>query len=267
MRLIPLAILLFLLFSNQSFAAPLRVLFDQAHGQAFTIEKEGDLQLGQLAGKLRDDGWQVVASGEPLTAERLNGVNALVISGAFKPLTAIEIKAIEGFLHRGGRLAVLLHIAPPLVPLLAKLGVASGKGVVREWDKSKILGGEPLYFKVSNLKEHPLNKGLAYFSLYGGWPLLPIREGVTTLASTTPMAWIDLDHDQALSSADAVMEFGLLVAGNFGKGEFAVFADDAIFQNRFLNGENEKLLENLIIWMAQGNQTGGAKSFALEASL
>jgi hypothetical protein len=266
MRLIPIALLLFLLFSNQSFAAPLRVLFDQAHGQAFTIEKSGDLQLSKLADRLRDSGWQVDTTSEALTPGSLNDVNALIISGAFQPLAQNEINAIRGFLEKGGRLAVLLHIAPPLVPLLADLGVASAKGVVREWDKSKIIGDEPLYFKVSNLKEHPLNRGLAYFSLYGGWPLLPIREGVNTLASTTPMAWIDLDHDQILSNQDAVQEFGVLVAGNFGKGEFAVFADDAIFQNRFLTGENEKLLENLSSWMAQGNRTGGTMHLAQEIS-
>lgn len=260
MRLIPVFMLVCLMFSTPSFAASGKVLFDQGHGQAFTIEEAGDLQLGQLAGRLRDSGWQVVATRDPLTSQSLDGVNALIISGAFKPLAANEIKAVTDFLSNGGRLAVLLHIAPPMVSLLAELGVASAKGVVREWDKSKIIAGEPLYFKVANLKEHPLNKGLSYFSLYGGWPLLPIREGVNTIASTSPMAWIDLNSDQMLTSRDAVQEFGVLVTGSMGRGEFAVFADDAIFQNRFLSGENIKLLENLSFWMMQGAPFGRIRS-------
>jgi hypothetical protein len=250
----------FLTFSSLSFATPITVLFDQGHGQAFTIEKDGDLQLGQLAGRLRDNGWQVDATRDALTPELLNGVNALIISGAFNSFSENEIKTIGSFIDNGGRLVVLLHIAPPLVPLLSELGVTAANGIVREWDKSQIIDGEPLYFKVSNLKEHPLNKGLTFFSLYGGWPLLPIREGVNTIASTSPMAWVDLNNDHMLSNKDAVQEFGVLVTGNIGKGEFAVFADDAIFQNRFLEGENEKLLENLSAWMKQGKPARMTKS-------
>lgn len=254
MRFAMIFMLFFLMFSTQGLAAQHRVLFDQGHGQAFTIEKDGDLQLSQLADRLRDNGWQVAATPAPLTPQLLNEVDALIISGAFKPFSDTEIKTIGGFLQNGGRLVVLLHIAPPLVPLLAELGVASANGVVRERDKSLIIGGEPLYFKVANLKEHTLNKGLAYFSLYGGWPLAALHGGVRTIASTSPMAWIDLDRDQALSSKDAVQEFGVLVTGNIGKGEFAVFADDAIFQNRFLKGENETLVENLSLWMMQASR-------------
>jgi hypothetical protein len=251
--------LFYLLFCNLSLAGPLQVLFDQGHGQAFTIEKVGELQLGQLADRLRDNGWQVTATNSPLNPQLLSEVNALIISGAFKPLTGTEIKAIRGFLHNGGRVVVTLHIAPPLAPLLEELGVASANGVVREWDKSKVIDGESLNFKVSNLKEHPLNKGLKHFSLYGGWPLLPLHDGVHVIASTSPTAWVDLNRDRVLSDKDAVQEFGVLVTGSVGKGEFAVFADDAIFQNRFLKGENEKLVENLSRWMSQKNVQEGRK--------
>jgi len=260
MRLVLVSVLLSLAFTNLSLAVPIKVLFDQGHGQAFTIEKDGDLQLGKLAGRLRSSGWEVVATRDPLTPQLLNGVNALVISGAFKPPSANEIKAIFGFLHNGGRLVVLLHIAPPLAPLLTELGVASANGVIRERAMSQIIDGEPLYFRVSNLKGHPLNKGLTYFSLYGGWPLLPIHGDAHTIASTSPMAWVDLNNDNMLSNKDAVQTFGVLVTGNIGKGEFAVFADDAIFQNRFLKGENEKLLDNLSVWMMRGKPVGRTKS-------
>ncbi len=258
MRLTMIFTLLSLTFSNLSLAAPIKVLFDEGHGQAFSVEKDGDLQLGQLAGKLGVDGWQVIATRDSLTPLLLNEVNALIISGAFKPFSENEISAISNFLYNGGRLVVLLHIAQPLVPLLSKLGVAVGNGVVREWDKSLVIDGNPLYFKVSNLKDHPLNTGLKYFSLYGGWPLLPLQENVSTIASTSQMAWIDVNRDQNLSNKEPVQEFGVLVTGSIGLGEFAVFADDAIFQNRFLKGENEKLLENLSGWMRKGQSQNGA---------
>ena len=78
-----------------------------------------------------------------------------MISGAFKPFSEAELAAIGEFLQSGGRLAIMLHIAQPLIPLLGKLGVASANGVVREGEKSLILDQEPLNFKVMNLTEHP----------------------------------------------------------------------------------------------------------------
>ncbi len=252
MRLIHIFMLVCLFFPNLSQAGAPRVIFDQGHGQAFTIENQGELQLSRLAGILHGDGWQVNATHDPLTPDLLSEFDALVISGAFKPLSGTELAAVGDFLRNGGRLVVMLHIASPLSPLLTKLGVSYANGVVREGDESLVLDGQPLNFKVSNFKEHPLTRNLEFFSLYGGWPLLPLHESVYTIASTGPMAWVDLNRDQLLSGNDAVQEFAVLVTGKIGKGEFAVFGDDAIFQNRFLEGTNEKLSENLGNWMKQG---------------
>ena len=42
MRLVLFPVLLSLAFTSLSLAAPIKVLFDQGHGQAFTIEKDGE---------------------------------------------------------------------------------------------------------------------------------------------------------------------------------------------------------------------------------
>lgn len=251
------SLILTLTFSSLSLAAGPRVLFDQGHAQAFTIEKEGELQLGKLADRFRTNGCQVASTTEPLTPQLLAHVDALIISGAFKPLSEAEISAVGGFLVNGGRLSVMLHIAPPLTPLLGKLGVASANGVVREGETDLILDGEPLNFKVTNLKKHTLTDGLESFSIYGSWPLLPTSEIASAIASTSSTAWVDLNKDKLLSLKDAMQEFAVVIAGKIGKGEFAVFADDAIFQNRFLKGENEKLADNLSRWMMQGKAQAG----------
>lgn len=44
----------------------------------------------------------------------------------------------------------------------------------------------------------------------------------------------------------------MVVAGSYGKGRFAVFGDDAIFQNRFLDADNRKLAANLARWLKGG---------------
>ena len=251
-----LFLIVVLLLPGVAPAGTCRVLFDQGHGQAFTIEKEGELQLGRLASLFRAAGCQAESTTGVLTPSSLVEVDALIISGAFKPLAEAELAAIGQFLHQGGRLAVMLHIAPPLSPLLGKLGVVSANGVVREGELSRLIGGEPLNFRVDNLAKHPLTDGLEFLSLYGGWPLLPEGEHVRSIASTGPTAWVDLNRDEQLSLKDAVQEFSVVVAGPVGQGEFAVFADDAIFQNRFLTDENEKLAENLVRWLMQGRAVG-----------
>jgi len=241
-------LLLLLAFAQGALAAP-TVLFDQGHRQAFTIEGEGDLQLGGLAGRFRADGWKVMSTTETLTRQVLHGARALVISGAFRPLTPGEVATVTDFVHNGGRLAVMLHIAQPLAPLLVRLGVVHANGVVREGIEERTLLGDALNFQVVDLKPHPLTSGLQRFALYGGWPLLPEGKGCRSIADTSAKAWVDLDGDDKHTAADATQTLSVLVVGNLGRGEFAVFADDAIFQNRFLQAENILLADNLSHWL------------------
>ncbi|PLX89035.1 MAG: DUF4350 domain-containing protein [Desulfuromonas sp.] len=258
MRIILLTLLLLTLISlSPCLAGSPAVLFDQGHGQAFTIEKQGELQLGKLADTFRASGWQVASSTHPFSDALLANVDALVISGAFKALDAKELAAVGKFLNRGGRLAVMLHIAPPMVELLGKLGVASANGVVRESNTALILDEQPLNFKVTDLQYHPLTRNLDSFSLYGGWPLMPIGKNARAIAQTSSAAWVDLNNDDIQSLKDAMQAFAVIVTGTVGKGEFTVFADDAIFQNRFLTGTNKTLADNLSRWMMRGRTQSG----------
>ncbi|PLX79619.1 MAG: DUF4350 domain-containing protein [Desulfuromonas sp.] len=255
-RIFLFAILLMTLFAAPAWSASPSILFDQGHTQMFTIEKEGPLQLSGLAGQLRSDGWQVASTIHPLTTDLLAGYDALVISGAFRPFSRSEIAAIEQFLQRGGKMAVMLHIAPPLVPLLARLGVITANGVVREGDVSLILDGESLNFNVVDLEKHPLLRGLDHFSLYGGWPLLAEGEATHSLARSGASAFVDLNRDGSFNQGDARQAFSLLVSGEVGSGAYAVYADDAIFQNQFLTGENLTLAHNLSLWLMPNHRSG-----------
>jgi hypothetical protein len=245
-----LLVVLFLLvpFLKSGLAAP-TLLFDQGHGQTFTIEKAGELQLGQLATQLRADGWQVASTASALTPEALAGLDALVISGPFKPFTAKELAAIDTFLQDGGRLAVMLHVAQPAASLLNQLGVVHANGVVREGDQRLVINDDPFSFRVSHLQPHPLTNGLTSFALYGAWPLLPEGANSRSIADTSLGAWVDLDGNNVFSQGDAMQELSVLVVGQVGKGEWAVFGDDAMFQNKFLQGENIKLAANLSRWL------------------
>lgn len=243
-----LGLVLLLLSAGQSDAQERQILFDQGHGQLFAVDQDGPLQLSELAATLRGSGLEVVASRQPLSAERLKGVAAVVISGPFIPLAQQEIEALLGYLDQGGRLALMLHIGQPLIPLLHRLGVDVGNGVIRE--TTQIIEGEPLNFTVSDLSPHPLTANLTGFALFGAWPLMNFGVQGQEIARSGGQAWVDLDASKNQSPDDAVQSFTVVVAGQYGAGYFAVFGDDAIFQNKFLREYNQLLAHNLGRWLA-----------------
>ena len=250
-----IALLSLLIFSVPAFAYHPRVLFDQGHGQAFVIEQDGDLQLSKLARIFVDQGFEVSSTSHPLTAALLDKADALVISGAFKPFAASEIAEIHRFIERGGRLTVMIHIGPPVLSLLQRLGVDVANGVIRE--ELQVIDNDPLNFRTSNLQPHPLTHGLEDFSLYGSWPLRPITSSGQTLAYTSSRSWVDLSGDRRQTAGDAIQAFGVVVGNRIAKGELVVFGDDALFQNRFLKGSNQKLANNLGRWLAAGQNPLG----------
>lgn len=227
------------------------VLFDEGHGQQFLIDGMGVLHLSNLADVMQDQGVETRSTKGALTAEALQGADAVVISGAFKPLGEEEISVLHAYLQAGGRLAVMLHIGPPVADLLRRLGVAISNGVIQE--RQNVLD-QPINFRVTDLEDHPLTRRLEGFAIYGGWALLPMAEQARSLAGTSGEAWVDLNRNQELDEGDAVQAFSVLVVGTHGSGQFAVFADDAMFQNRFLQGENRRLAENLARWLAGGGR-------------
>lgn len=234
------------------------VLFDEAHGQRFLVGKHGPLDLSTFAALFGRHGWKVRTGTAPLSASAIANVDAIVISGAFAPLTPGEGDAVLRFLDRGGRLSVMLHIGAPVDQLLYHLNVAISKGVIHE--REDIIGGDPLNFHVSHLEPHPLTRNLEGFNIYGGWALHNLADNVEVVARTSSTAWIDLNGDRVLSNGDAVQAFGVVLAGRAGRGRFAVFGDDAMFQNQFLTGGNLVLATNLVAWLRATAEAAGAST-------
>jgi len=232
------------------------VLFDEAHGQRFLTGQTGPLDLSTLAGLFTAAGWDVRTSRDRFSVGTVAGVDALVISGPFAPLTPEETETVIQFLQRGGRLSVMLHIAPPVDQLLHRLNVAISNGVIRERDN--LVADDPLNFAVTRLEPHPLVRDVTAFNIYGGWALRGLANSATVIASTSPSAWIDLNGNNSMDDRDAVQSFGVVVAGQSGRGRFAVFGDDAIFQNQFLTGGNLTLARNLVAWLGTGAPQGAA---------
>lgn len=230
-------------------AAGPTVLFDQGHGQLFRVDQDGPLQLSALAELFRKAGWQVRVAGTPLSDESLAGVDALVSSGPFAPFAQAEVEAVGRYLERGGRFALMLHIAPPAASLLGRLGVSHANGVVRE--RQNVLHDQPLDFWVTRLEPHPLFSGVERFGLFGGWPLMNDSDSVRLIAFTSPQAWVDLDRNGQPDASDPAQSFAVAAAGTLGRGRFVVFGDDAIFQNRYLEEYNGALGRSLVRWLGE----------------
>ncbi len=141
----------------------------------------------------------------------------------------------------------MIHITPTVSNLLKDLGIASTTGPINE--VVNVRGGGGKDFSVTQLEAHPLTRGMKLFTVYGAWGLNPELGNAKIIAKTSPKSWVDLNRDGRFALGDAAQEFGIIVAGSFGKGEFVVFGDDAIFQNRFLKDGNLLLGKNLVNWM------------------
>ena len=240
------AVLLLMAVASVAAAGPV-LLFDQGHGQRFTADKEGSLQLSGFAGILKEEGFDVRVGTTTFSAETLSGVDALVISGPFAPLQPAETEAVLAFVARGGRLALMLHIPMPVENLLHLLEVDYSNYVISE--QEHVIEGDRRNFRLKNLASHPLFASIDSFSLYGGWALMNIGTKSRVIASTTEKAWADLNGDGRLSTGDAIQEFSMVMDGSRDAGRFVVFGDDAVFQNKFLDQQNRQLARNLANWL------------------
>lgn len=244
-KLMSILVLAWLAFATPGEAAQ-KVLFDTGHGERFKITDEGPLQLSGLAEIIQAAGAKIDTIDRPFSDATLAGAHALVISGAFTALHPHEIEAVVRFIEGGGKVAIMLHIAPPLAALLNRLQVSHTNGAILE--RQNVIENEPLRFRVDRLSDHPVLRGVSGFSLNGAWGLINNGETVRVVAATSPRAWIDLNRDK-VQAAEETASFGVAVTGEVGKGGFIVFGDDAIFQNKFLEGDNKALAANLAGWL------------------
>ena len=221
------------------------VLFDQAHGEQFLPQQEGTLALTELGNIFTAQGFTMRSAKELLTPAILAEVDAVVISGPFVPFAPEEIDALYAFVEKGGHLTIMLHVAPVAFQLLARFDVVHSNGVIREEAPVQI-AGEALNFHVAHLSREPLFSGIEHFAVYGCWALASAGEYTRIVASSGDNSWIDLNNDRSYSAQDARQSFGIVALGDVGKGNFVIFGDDAIFQNRFLTGANRQLAENLV---------------------
>lgn len=229
-----------------------KLLFDQGHRQLFFADRDGPLDLSRFAAVLEDRGFLVETSTGELSSDRLSTFDVLIISGPFSPLTSSELDAVTAFVEQGGQICLMLHVAPPLQPLLHRLDISASERVV--YEQRNVMYGSLSDFLVTSSHSHDLTDGVDAFVVHGSWALFPAGGNAQPIAETSPAAWVDSNANQELDEEDIAGALPIAVAGRFGRGRFAIFGDDAVFQNQFLSGGNLTLAENLAKWLMKGSR-------------
>ncbi len=224
------------------------VLVDESHGQRFSFVKEGDLHLSGLGRIFTEAGFDLKILEGKVTPEKLSGAASFVSSGLFVTYDENERKALDEFMQNGGGVAFMSHVAPLFGPILKDMGLAAFVAPIIE--TKNVVGGQGTDFTVTDLADHPLNVGLKGFNVYGGWALFAAKESaLVPVARTSGGAWLDLNKDGYYQEVEQMRVFNMVVAGTMGRGRYVVFGDDALFQNKFLIGDNQKLARNLALWL------------------
>jgi hypothetical protein len=156
---------------------------------------------------------------------------------------------IVDYVRGGGNLLVFLHIAPPVAPLCKEFGVLTTSGPIVE--SVHIIEGNPGNFRVMNIEDHPVTRGVESIAVFGSWGLGRFEDDVEILAATSPGAWIDFNGDRVYQDGEFRDTYGIVAVRKYGKGKVVVVADDAPFIDQFFEeGDNRRLAGNIISWFS-----------------
>jgi len=221
--------------------------FDSSHGEIFSVFGDGPLDYTAFGQMMREAGFDVIEPAEPITDTSLKNLRLLVIAGPTRPYEHREVQTIRQFVEDGGRLLVLLHIAPPVARLTETFGIFVSNFVVSEHEGS--IGGKAQDFYVTRFIPHPVATDVSRIAVFGSWGLMAEAPAVV-VAETSDDAWVDFDRNGLLNSDEPRQSFGILAVVKYGDGRMVVVADDAPFATRFLDeGDNRKLAENIVHWL------------------
>ena len=127
----------------------------------------------------------------------------LVISGPKRDPAESELKALQAFLERGGKLLLQLDpfAAPTLKEFLGRYGVRVGDDVIVD-QYSRVLGGDYLMPVISKYYSHPITRDFTLASLFPFARSIDVAEkspeGVSAqkLGETGPGSWAETDKGE-----------------------------------------------------------------------
>lgn len=241
----------------------LRVLFDEAHSQAWSVRPEvaatmqpqhpADASYAIAASYLadRDVAVSVLTDGH-LDDDVLSSCDVLVIAhpsdakweatvGVGSPLyTAAELAALDAFVRRGGGLLVLAETEQSkygtnITAYLAQHGVIVLDATVQDYTANR--DGNPTWVKAQPTFVHPITRDVADVTFY--------RSGIVSFTGDT--------QDKLLlrtAASSTHPHAGLFGAISVDEGRLAVFGDSDLFGDDCIEvGDHLRLWHQLIVWL------------------
>ena len=239
--------LFFLSLSGSAISS--EIYFDTSHRVIFHPSSEQHLGLKKFVSLFSEKGNHVEIGDASLGTLGRGTVDVLVIPGSMVPYSQEEIAFIEKFVKDGGKLLVLLHIAPPLARLTEKFGIILSNAVISE--TKNLINGKSQDFFAKDIASHELTKGISKIALYGTWGIFAEGAG-KVIASTSENAYADFNRNRRLDHGEPKGKMGVVAVSSYGKGKVLVVADDAPLANAFLDvGDNRIFANNIVSWLTR----------------
>jgi ABC-type uncharacterized transport system involved in gliding motility auxiliary subunit len=199
----------------------------------------------------------------------------MVIASANGPLLAPEISALEGYLNRGGRLAVMLepNYETGLDKILRPWKIEVNKDLIVDVNPlNRLLGLGPATPLVQPLEgEHPLTKGMTAAGVMPTARSLAVSTGgdtdieVTPLLATGETAWGETNWAGGSASRDArdfagPLDVAIAATKNTSsatdkisdQGRLVAFGDSDWISNKYFDIQgNTDLFLNTVNWLAE----------------
>ncbi|HLC21817.1 MAG TPA: GldG family protein [Candidatus Methylomirabilis sp.] len=178
------------------------IYFLKAHGESELDDgsRNGYRQAKEALEKANYQVKELLLLREPQVPE---DAAVLVISGPKRDLAESELKALQAFVERGGKVLVQLDpfAAPSLREFLGRYGIRAGDDVIVD-QYSRVLGGDYLMPVVSKYYSHPITRDFTLASLFPFARSIDVAEKVPQgiivqkLGETGPGSWAETDRGE-----------------------------------------------------------------------
>jgi ABC-type uncharacterized transport system involved in gliding motility auxiliary subunit len=249
-----------------------KVYFLGGHGEPSPEDASG-AGYATAAEGLREDGFDVATLSLLEQREVPADASVVLVAGPRTPLLAPEVKALEGWLAKGGKLGIYLEPAADagLDALLAAWGIEAGNDLVVDPSPvSSLFGGSASTPLVTPTGDHPVargleNVGLAFPTARSLVGLSKVSPPPTPLALTAASAWAETDVKGAFATGSARQDpgeksgpfpvaFAAVRPAEGGKGEarMVVVGDSEFFDDQYQQVlGNRDFFLNGVAWLGE----------------
>ena len=260
--------------SVSAYAEPLRVLFDEAHGNGSTLSWERAIELDSehpefcFFGMLDDmlaGSFALERGLQELTETSMEAFDIVVVVSPTASLADAEIDAARQFVEDGGGLLVVQQAWPAPAnggsQLAAGFGLSYREGAVcserYDWDAGS--------FRVRpESSSHQIVEGIGEFQMNWGTSIDSTRDSVVLL-ETDDWAWQDTNGNRNRDPNELGGPLAVSVAVEVGEGR-AVFISDDAFHDRAAD-MNRRFFQNALNWVAPQLGACAIPDFAVDSDV